>query len=107
MKVVEDDMDFLLSDTDIPRRLDMDVLDIDCPRCRFPLRLPEASATKRTAEQVDMMQKRWNEIMLDVVDACRREYGEDVRLVRFVRELEAMKRKFLRPGMKVVPRREE
>ena len=107
MRIVEDENLFCLSDDDIPRALNVNVLDINCPRCRFPMALPEISITQRSAKQVDEMQKRWNECMRDVVDVTRKEYGEDARLVRLIRELKVLKRKFLRPGLKVVPDREE
>ena len=101
MKIVED-RKYLLSDGDIPNKLFMESIGVECPRCRNPLRLPELYITQYTAKQVDRLQGDWNDCMTSVVNACRKLYGEDPRLIVLLKELAEIKKGFLRPELRVV-----
>ena len=101
MKRVKEDNIFL-SEDDIPKVLDISTIDIRCPRCNFHLKLPESYATEHTAQQVDELRDRYNDAMQHVTDAVKEIYGQDPRMMLFVKRLEAIREGFRSPDLEVL-----
>ena len=103
MRIVEDQKIFLLSEDDIPAKLDLNPIEVSCPRCGFIVQIPESIATHHTAEEVKRIREDYNTAMKGMVSAAKRFYGENPQLLQMIKELEEIKTKFLSPDLKPIP----